>query len=64
MSTPHISLRLPGSIGERVKKIAKAKGMKFSEALRFIVQRGLPLVEEETEKSVLPRRKVLSRGVV
>lgn len=47
----------------RVEAIAKAKGVSFSAAMRFALERGVAAMEKEAEPAEQPRRKILSRGV-
>jgi predicted DNA-binding protein len=62
MST-HKSVRLTPQMEERVEAIAKAKGVSFSAAMRFALERGVAAMEKEAEPAPPPKRRVLSRGV-
>lgn len=62
MSTPNKSLRLPDALVERLEEYAKTNGIKFSAAVRIVLQRGIAVLEQESIVQSV-RRKVYSRGV-
>jgi predicted DNA-binding protein len=62
VSAPNKSLRLPDALVERLETYAKANGIKFSAAVRLVLQRGIAVIEQESIV-VQPRRKVISKGV-
>lgn len=59
----HVSVRLTVQLEERVEAIAEAKGVSFSAALRFALERGVAAMEKDSTPPQRPMRKVLSRGV-
>lgn len=63
MSEKKLSLRLPDAVMARLEAFAKANDMKFSSAVRMVINRGLLVVEMEQQTQSAPRRRVLSKGV-
>lgn len=59
----HISVRLTTQLEERVAAIAESKGVSFSAALRFALERGVAAMEKDALPPAKPLRKVLSKGV-
>lgn len=61
------SLRLPEPLLEKLEALAKAKGVKFSSAVRWALNRGLTAIESDDAPpapNVAPQqRRVISRGV-
>jgi predicted DNA-binding protein len=60
----HRSIRMTTQLEERVASIAKSKGVSFSAAMRFALERGVAAMEKDAQPPApAPVRKVLSRGV-
>lgn len=58
----HLSVRLTEQLAERITAIATAKGVSFSAATRFALERGVAALEKDAQPPAKTRR-VLSRGV-
>jgi predicted DNA-binding protein len=59
----HLSVRLTEQLAERISAIAESKGVSFSAATRFALERGVAAMEKDAQPPARPARRIISKGV-